>query len=220
MPIFSGKQQLKDFNNTNLNMQFYFIFGKLVKQYINPVFISNPLRIIMLNPFYLSDYFLPLLNKVKFAITVIVKFFKILFRRQKNIQLLKLEYSQRYLFNESYLIVSYRFKNVLWYNFKNLKKTTKSNPIVFNIKNIGSSNITLIAHGFFRRKKYRIDFNPAHILERKTFKTAISNINNNYSFIAPISHVPKVPILYIPTIEVNKKEIKTSHSPYNQISYL
>lgn len=114
----------------------------------------------MPNLIYFSDYFKLIGGKIKFAFVVVGRFIKILFRRRKRIELLQLEYSRKYLFDNSYLIIKYRFKNALWYKFKKLKTTTEKHGAVFNLKSIDATDIALTAYGFFQKKVYHISVVP------------------------------------------------------------
>jgi hypothetical protein len=174
----------------------------------------------MQNPFYFSDYFKPIAYKLKFIVSVIAKFLTILFRRRKGIKLLQLDYSKKYLFDKSYLIISYKFKNALWYNFKNLKKTTEKQSVVFNLKNLETNNITLIVYGFFQKKIYDINILPEKALETKSFKTIISGINQETTFAASIKLDRKSTFLNLPKINVAKTKIAINHSSYNQTDFL
>lgn len=174
----------------------------------------------MQNPFYFSDYFKPIAYKLKFIVSVIAKFLTILFRRRKGIKLLQLDYSKKYLFDKSYLIISYKFKNALWYNFKNLKKTTEKQSVVFNLKNLGTNNITLIVYGFFCKKIYHINIQPEKTLEAKSFKTIISGINQETAFVTPIKLDRKNTFLNLPKINVAKTKIAINHSSYNQTDFI
>jgi len=174
----------------------------------------------MQNPFYFSDYFKPIAHKLKFIVSVIAKFLTILFRRKKGIKLLQLDYSRKYVFDRSYLIISYKFKNALWYNFKNLKKTTEKQPVVFNLKNLETNNITLIVYGFFQKKIYDINIQPEKTFEAKSFKTIISGINQETTFAASIKLDRKNTFLNLPKINVAKTKIAINHSSYNQTNFI
>lgn len=133
---------------------------------------------------------------------------------------MQLDYSKKYLFDKSYLIISYKFKNALWYNFKNLKKTTEKQSVVFNLKNLGTNIITLIVYGFFRKKIYHINIQPEKTLETKSFKTIISGINQETTFAAPIKLGRKNTFLNSQKINVAKTTIAINHSSYNQTNFI
>jgi hypothetical protein len=176
--------------------------------------------------FYFSDYFIPFFTKFKFVISVVTKFFILLFRKRKGIKLLELDYSKKYLFEKSYLIINYKFKNALWYDFKNLKKTTNKQAVIFNLQNLNSNRITLIIHGFFQTKIYYINIKPEKILETKSFKLNISGFQKKI-FIPQINFSTKNPLIKFERIKILKKgtkilkkEIKINHSFYTQTDFL
>ena len=133
---------------------------------------------------------------------------------------MQLDYSRKYVFDKSYLVISYKFKNALWYNFKNLKKTTEKQSVVFNLKNIETNNITLIVYGFFQKKIYHINIQSEKTLETKSFKTIISVINQEITFAAPIKVDRKNTFLNIPKINVAKTKIAINHSSYTQTDFI
>lgn len=133
---------------------------------------------------------------------------------------MQLGYSRKYLFDKSYLIITYKFKNALWYNFKTLKKTTEKQSVVFDLKNIGTNNITLIVYGFFQKKNYHINIQPEKTLETKSFKTIISSINQKTTFAASIKLDRKNTLINLPKINVTKNKIEINHSSYNQTDFI
>lgn len=174
----------------------------------------------MINIFSFSDYFKPIANRIKFAFTVIGRVIKILLRRKRDIQLLQLEYSKKYLFDKSYLIIKYQFKNAVWYEFKTLKRTTQKSPVIFNITNLNRTSIILVVHGFFKKEVYTIEIKPENTIDTKNFKTRISNINNKITFIPSLQLLIKNPKIYMPDININNTPIIISHSTFNQKDFV
>ena len=139
---------------------------------------------------------------------------------------MQLDYSKKYLFDKSYLLINYKFKNALWYDFKNLKKTTNKQAVVFNLQNLSSNRITLIVHGFFQKKVYYINIEPEKILETKSFKLNLYGFQKK-SFVPQINFSRKnllinlQPIkIFKKDIKIFKKEIKINHSFYTQTDFI
>ncbi len=174
----------------------------------------------MQNLIYFSDYFKPIAGKFRFAFIIVGRFIKILFRRRKRIELLQLEYSRKYLFDNSYLIIKYRFKNALWYKFKKLKTTTEKHSAVLNLKNIDATDIALTVYGFFQKKVYHISVVPENILINQRFITAISGINKETVFMPSIKQNVSKPIVVIPEIRLKKSCIQVNQSPYIQTDFI
>jgi hypothetical protein len=174
----------------------------------------------MTNFILFSDYFKPIANKIKFVATVIGRFFKIMLRRRKRIELLQLDYSKKYLFDKSFLIIKYRFKNVLWYNFKDLKKTTEKKSIVFNLANINSSTIVFIVNGFFQKKVYQLTVQPDNLLLTKSFQTSFFNFNNQNNYSPSLKLLAKKPVANISNIDIKRSPLLINHSPYNQTDFI
>jgi hypothetical protein len=170
--------------------------------------------------FQLSDYFRLLLPKLTFATIVIRRFLKILFRKNKTITLIRLEYSHKYLFDTSYLVVKYRFKNALWYNFGRIKNTTEKELIVFNLQNVHSSQIRLVVRGFFRSKAFLIPIHKQNAIESKTFTASIINLNRQMNFTNPFVASISAPSVNIPSIRINAVEKTIYQQPYNQSDFI
>ena len=144
-----------------------------------------------------------LLKQGAFAIVVLVRLLIILFKRNKNIQLIKLDYNTNHLFKNSFIIIDYQFNNVLWYSFNN-KKTLEKSIKIFNLKNI-DSNVNLVVRGLFRKKKYVLKFDPTLKIENQNFKTNFSNL----SFNLKKNSIPKLSPLLI-EISVSEPSLKKS----------
>lgn len=154
-----------------------------------------------------------------------VRFLIILFKRNKDIELLKLNYETNYLFKNSFVIIDYEFKNALWYSFNN-KKTSEKSIKIFNLENI-PPNMNIVIHGFFRKKKYVLKFEPSLKIENQSFKTNFSNLSLNLkeNVIPQLTHS-------LIGISISKLGIKTSkvtienqtfnikHNNYNQNEFI
>lgn len=114
----------------------------------------------MINLLSLSDYIKIISERVTFATIVTSRFFKIFFRKRKKITLLQLSYYKDHQFTSSFLVIRYRFRNALWYDFKKIKKTTEKEVIILNLKNMPAMPIELVVHGFFRKKYFPLILFP------------------------------------------------------------
>ena len=174
----------------------------------------------MHNPLYFSDKFQPIAKKLKFVTVVGIRFLIIALKRKKSVELLHLHYSSKHLFDKSFMVISYKFKNALWYDFKDLKKTLEDKTVVFNLNKIPTNNIALIVYGFFQKKIYHINLIPEKTLEAKTFKVSTSGLNRKIAFASPIKLERRNASLRLPKINVAKTQIAINHSSYNQTDFL
>ncbi|HSC54173.1 MAG TPA: hypothetical protein VLC98_11145 [Phnomibacter sp.] len=174
----------------------------------------------MTNILFFSDYIKPVAKRLRFILIVCRRFFIILFRWRKGIKLLHLDYAKKYHFDSSYLIIRYRFRNALWYNFKNINKTTEKKIIVLNLKNVPEKPIELIVFGFFRRATFRISVTPESILQNNNFKISINGINEVEGISTPIVLKSIKPILMLPKINVNDQGLQIKQPLYNQTDFL
>lgn len=105
---------------------------------------------------------------------IIARFFIVLFKRNKKIELLRLDYDVNNLFNNSFIIVDYKFNNTIYYRFDG-RKTLEKQIKIFNLENI-NNEIELVVYGFFRKKIYNLKFKPQLTINTENFKTSFSNL--------------------------------------------
>jgi len=174
----------------------------------------------MTNLLYFSDHIKPIAKKIRFLLIVCGRFFIILLRWRKGIKLLHLDYAKKYQFDNSYLLIHYRFRNALWYNFKNIKKTTEKEIIVLNLKNVPKIPIELTVYGFFRSKTFHISVTPESTLQNNSFKIAIKGISEIESYSKPIVLKAIKPTPTLPKIKLNHSEIQIKQPSYTQTDFL
>lgn len=156
---------------------------------------------------------------------VIARFLIILFRKRKNIEVLYLNYSDKHLFDSSYIILNYHFKNAIWFRFGKYKTTDKHLKI-YNLKNF-EKEFDLVVYGFFRKKSFRLKFEPKLKLENENFKTELLNLNNKIEF-KDIPNFHRSPISIelmeispnFPKTKVQLKTLKIKTNQYNQTDFI
>ena len=165
-----------------------------------------------------SQYFKYLIEKLQFLKVVISRFLIILFRKRREIELLQLNYDKEHLFDTSYIVINYRFRNAIYYRFGNhitLEKKIK----IFNIKNFGDE-FDLIVYGFFQQKQYKIQFEPQYALNSDSFKTTISNLTIKLEErkLPKLAHSNLKCLIKKPILNSENLKIKTKI--YNQNEYI
>lgn len=172
-----------------------------------------------------SNFLTYLVEKLHFSKVVVTRFFTILFRRRKRIEELYLNYSTEHLFNNSYVIINYRFRNAIWYRFG--KYTTLEKQIkIFDLKNF-DKEFDFVVYGFFRRKTYKLKFEPQLSLDNSSFKTSFSNLSLQLEEITipKLSHSNiyceiKTPIVSTSRIKLKQQTIRVSNTTYNQNEFI
>lgn len=140
-------------------------------------------------------------NKLEFYLGILKRFFLILFLRDKSIELFYLKYSTEYLFDNSYIIIRYRFKNAIWYRFGE-HSTAEDHFTILDIKN-NDPNLNLIVYGFFCKKKYQIKIEPNLRFNNLNFKAKVLGLE-------PDLILHKVPAGFSSRINIMDKIIETS----------
>jgi hypothetical protein len=141
---------------------------------------------------------------LRFFGIILVRFTKILFRRRKNIEIIYLNYSDKHLFESSYIILNYHFKNAIWYRFGKYR-TTEKHIKIFNLVNF-DKEFDLVVIGFFRKKVFRLKFEPSQTLVTENFKTEFQHLNNAFE-------LKPTPDFYRLPLSIMLNEIKSSNSP-------
>lgn len=140
----------------------------------------------MTNPVYFSDFLRPAMRKISFLLVVIARFFLQIFRFNRQLTLLELDYQRKYHFDKSLLVIRYRFKNALWYCFDGIKTTTDAGTIVLNPERILHMPIMLTVYGFCCQKVFSIAITPESTLQTAYFQTAISQPKDTEIFSRPV----------------------------------
>jgi hypothetical protein len=173
----------------------------------------------------ISQYLTYLLEKLHFFKVVIIRFLIILFRRKKGIEQLYLNYSTKHIFDNSYIIINYRFRNAIYYRFGKYKTLEKQIKI-FDLKNIERES-DFVVYGLFRKKIYKLKFEPQLSLDNSNFKAIFSNLNLKLEekTIPKLTHPDiycdiKKPIVSIPNIEINHRPLTISNTTFNQTDFI
>jgi hypothetical protein len=181
----------------------------------------------MFNPIYCSDYIKPVIRKIGFGLTILIRFFKILFTRHKELILLELDYGKRYQFDKSLLVIRYQFRNALWYDFKGIRQTTKAGIIVLDMPNIKTRPVKLAVHGFFNKKTFLIDIKPEAILQTNSFMASIIkpyNLQNQFKPIAVSKFLFKPVLLKIamhhPFVLKPLSDFPITYPPFDQTQFI
>lgn len=171
------------------------------------------------------NYLTYILEKLHFSKVVMARFLTILFRRRKGIELIYLEYNTEHLFDNSFIIINYRFKNAFYYKFGN-HKTLEKQIKIFNLKNF-NNEFQLTVYGFFRKKTYLLKFEPKLKLESEKFKTSLSDFciklqeQNIPKLSHPLLYLAMVkPITKLPKKELSNKPITLKNNSYNQNEFI
>lgn len=163
-----------------------------------------------------SQYLKYLLEKLRFLQVVISCFLIILFRKRREVELLYLNYDKEHLFETSYIVINYRFRNAIYYRFG--KHITLEKKIkIFNIKNF-ENEFDILVYGFFQKKTYRIQFEPKLALNTDTFKAAISNLTVKLieQELPKLAHPKIYSNIKQPIIRTKKIKIRTNSFNQNE----
>ena len=126
------------------------------------------------------------INLIKLYFKIVLRFLLILFRKDKNLTEIYFEKGNENIFDDSFLIINYRFKNAIYYKVNN-KITLENRVKIFNVKNV-DSEIHFIVYGWFDKKHYIIEIKPTKSFNNESFKTHFANLNISLT----VSDIPKL----------------------------
>lgn len=177
---------------------------------------NNPLDTKIITLFFL---------KLRFLFHVCKRVVIILFRKERNVELLELTYSEKFLFVNGYLIIRYRFRNALYYQFDTVK-TIENQLKIFDISNF-KNEFKLVVYGLYEKKVYSIKVNPKNKIHNQNFKTEIHNFKTELEFFdIPNLKSNNVFVKELQSninrkvISVEKQQIKIQNYPFNQSEFL
>lgn len=98
-----------------------------------------------------------LMNGVGFFFLKIGRLFKLLFQRNRKLEVIAFNYFKNWHFNNAYLVVDYQFKNAIWFRVDSVKHSNLDVPIVFDLENIKTNDLTFEVFGFLQKQTLRID---------------------------------------------------------------
>lgn len=164
-------------------------------------------------------------KNLQFYKIVLIRLLTICFRKNKEIRLLHLKYNDKYLFENSYIIINYRFRNAIYYRFGN-HITTEKEIKIFDLLNF-NNEFDLIVYGFFKRKIYHLKFSPEVAIDTNGFRTQFQNFSNpiHFQYIESIEKHPiyienKKESISIPKISILNKTINFNKSSFNQNDFI
>jgi len=171
-------------------------------------------------------------ERFRFYYQILVRMIFLFFKKDREIKLIKLEYSDKHIFDNGYLIIRYRFKNALYYKFDTIK-TTDNQIKIFDTSNF-KNEFDLVVFGLYGKKTYSINVNPENRINNSSFKTAFTNLKNELDFQDfTIIEQNKIAVkdiisgLHRPEISINAKKPKIKEqlihlktNPFNETDFI
>lgn len=122
----------------------------------------------------MNHFILIIINSIKLYFKIGISFLLILFKKDKRLIELYFDSGNEVLFENSFLILNYRFKNAIFYSINN-KLTVENNIKIYNVNNLNEV-IHFVVYGWFETKHYVIEVKPQKKINKETFITEISNL--------------------------------------------
>ena len=152
------------------------------------------------------------------------RWLRMLFKKNKKIEIITFEYFKNWHFNNAYLVIVFNLKNVLWFRIQKNQGLILNNSIVINLENLKSNTIDFEIFGFRNKRIITIDISKEIELISNSFKTNIQNIRgvefgkNEIGFKTPnINVVQTKPSIKIQALKVKNNKIEIKHNQFEDI---
>lgn len=149
--------------------------------------------------FFLSYNIKWLMNGVGFFFLKIGRLFKLLFQRNRKLEVVAFNYFKNWHFNNAYLVVDYQFKNAIWFRVGSVKHSSLDVPIVINLENIKTNDLTFEVFGFLQKQTLRIDLKKHMHLTSTEFRREL--ITSQFQTIVA-SSINKIAYLNIRNLKI------------------
>lgn len=147
------------------------------------------------------------LSTIKFQIIFLSRWFSILFKKNKKMEIVNFSFNRNWLSDKSFLFIHFKFNNAIYYRVGNIKSENLETPIILNLQNLEFDKINFEVYGFNSKRIIEIVLNKELDLNSLAFCTTIKEI-------VPIQIVNKDFRL------TNRKEVLNSIRPKFNISNL
>lgn len=180
----------------------------------------------MRNILLFSDKLKQLGAFLKFHFIRSKKWSSILFKRRKKLEKISFDYYRNWYFNNAYLVIDFRFKNMIWFKIGKFKSFDFSKPIILNLENITTDTINFEVFGFFQKQLYEINLNKEAEMNTIAFKTKIDNIGFDLTQQKTRTQIPKIglhisnPIFDFKEILIVPKNLQLNYNPFKIQDYL
>lgn len=126
----------------------------------------------------MTYYISKVMNDLMFYAVVIVKWFTILFSRERRLQVFDLSYYRNWHTENSYLVVHILCNNAVYFKIGSYKSFDFKRPIVLNISKFNSHSVFVKIYGFSQTSLCEIKLNREIQINFKPFATNILNLKD------------------------------------------
>ncbi len=125
-----------------------------------------------------------MITSLRFQFTRFKNILKLIFKRQRKLEILRVEYFKLWRFENSYLVIEFEFKNATWFKIGSLSRTDFKKPVVLNLNKINEEYIVLKVYGLLQKRLVQIDLKREAFLNSLQFKTEVNNVRE-FSLLPP-----------------------------------
>lgn len=166
-------------------------------------------------------------NYFKFISIKFLKYSNFAFKKSKKLEKLSIDYYKNWRFENSFLLIDFKFKNGIWYKINEIKGFDFSKPVILDLSKITSDSLNLEVFGFFQKQVYKIDLIKEAEIQTENFKTSLSDFSSIKLIQKSLQpKIPKIelnyhnPIIQFDRILVKNNEVKISFKQFKKENYL
>lgn len=126
----------------------------------------------------MTNNIIKVLNDILFYAVVIRKWFAILFRRERQLQIVDLSYYRNWHSDRSYLVVHILCNNAIFFKIGSYKCCDFTRPLVLNVTKFSSKSVCVKIYGFGQVDLCEIKLNREIQINFNSFSTSILNWND------------------------------------------
>ena len=115
---------------------------------------------------------------LKFHFTRIRKWSAILFKKNKKLKKISLDYYKNWHSESSFLLVNLEFTNAIYFKVGNFKSFDFSKPLILNLKNLNTSTIKVEVYGFFQNQIFLIELKKEIQINSQVFQTRFIDLSS------------------------------------------
>lgn len=176
----------------------------------------------MLNPFKLSDYFIPISNYIGRNRTIFWR--KLAYAYKKKTYLEKIAFKTSYVNTQGYLEVSYAYENLIYAKIDDLYFFESEKKILVNLKNYPHKKFSIFFKGLKDQEEIIIELKDYILTDFEGFKQKIKLKNHLIIkmelMFSQFQIDSKRPIIYSNQFKINTANNRINTTKFNKENYV
>ena len=166
-------------------------------------------------------------SAIRFRTSCFFRSIRLLLRSKREIQVLQVNHHKLWRFDNAFLWIELKAKNVVWIQVAGLKLTHRSNTLLVDLSKIQSKKLQIKLVGFRQQRLIEIDVTPEERLQSHSFATSIQDFPQLDLDLSPITVSENkfelhtgYPLLDFPSVQLQLDKFSISHSSFKMSDYI